>query len=305
MPNPANTALTPQDDYQAGFNYRKQWASVPAPFQTISAYAHLQALRNQNETNWLGLGAAVFSDKAGNGDLSLTRIEGFVAYHVQLGLNAMVSAGASVANVQRSVQPGKLVYDMQWDGFQFNRAMATGEGGNIAQDKYFDVGAGINFAYFPNEDVYIKLGLGMSHINSPVESFYNQNNKISPRPNVNLDAVFKLNPTFILNPSIYYTTQRGAAQLMYGTLTQFNVTPENSNTTTALIFGAFHRWDESIVGAIGLDIENLRIMSSYDFTISSLGSTNKGRGAMEFGVTYKGLYGDGSRGRRSYGCPRF
>lgn len=305
--NPANTALMPTDDYQAGFNYRKQWATVPVPYQTISAYASLQAMRNKNETNWLGLGAAVFNDKAGDGVLSLSRYEGFVAYHVQLGLSAMISVGASVASVQRRVDYSKLTFGMQWEPerFGFNKTFANGEDANNERTKYTDIGAGVNFAFFPNEDVYLKIGIGMSHVNRPRESFYNQGNRISSRPNANIDLVFKINPAFILNPSIYYTTQRGATELICGTLGQFNVTSENSPTKTSLILGGYYRLNESLVGAVGMQMGGLRIMTSYDFTVSTLGSVNKGRGAMEFGITYSGVYGEGSRTRQSYGCPRF
>src|SRR5687768_13145294 len=62
--NPANTALMPEADYRVGFNYRKQWASIPVPYKTTSAYADFQAMRTRNESNWLGVGVGFFSDKA-------------------------------------------------------------------------------------------------------------------------------------------------------------------------------------------------------------------------------------------------
>src|SRR5688572_11237773 len=62
--NPANTALMPESDYRIGVNYRQQWAAIPVPYKTISAYADFQALRNKNLTNWMGLGLAFWNDKA-------------------------------------------------------------------------------------------------------------------------------------------------------------------------------------------------------------------------------------------------
>lgn len=304
--NPANTALLPASDFRLGANFRRQWTSVPVPFQTISAYADLQLLRNQNITNWLGLGLAFFNDKAGSGELSLTKVEGFVAYHVQMGQFSMISVGASVGTVQRTVDFNKLTYDRQWDGFNFNRNMANGEDANIQRTRYMDVGAGVNLAWFPNEALYCKLGLGISHINQPRESFYNQNNRVSMRPNANFDVRLQVNPNFILNPSVYYTAQRGANQLTFGALMECNVTPEaDEGLRTSLLFGGYHRLGESIIGAIGLQFNDIRLMSSYDFTVSTLSNANKGRGAMEIGIIYQGVYGDISRGRSSYGCPRF
>jgi type IX secretion system PorP/SprF family membrane protein len=302
--NPANTALMPNSDYRVGFNFRKQWASVPVPYRTISAYGDFQAMRNKNQTNWMGLGVAFFNDVAGDGDLSLSRIEGFVAYHVEMGISSMLSVGISAASVQRKVDFNKFTFNNQWDGFSFDPTLATGESGYVAKTSFLDVSAGVNYAYFPNEDVYIKLGVGLGHLNQPKESFYNQSNQIGFRPTANFDGLFKLNASVILNPSIYYTSEKNASEIVYGTLFQVNVAGVDANATS-LILGAFHRWNEAVIGTIGLQIGEMRVMSSYDFTISSLSPFNKGKGAFELGLKYEGLYGEGSRGRRSYNCPRF
>mgnify|MGYP000843840980 CR=1 FL=1 len=306
--NPANTALMPDNDFRVGVNYRNQWASVPVPFRTYSVYGDLQAMRNRNYTNWLGLGFAFWNDKAGDGDLSLSRIEMNVAYHVQMGEVAMISAGVSAANVQRTVDFNKLTFDAQWDGFRFDPSKINGENGYSARTSFFDVGAGINFAYFPNENTYLKIGLGAAHLTQPKESFFGQENKLGIRPTGNIDLMVKLNPAIILNPSVYYTTQKGAMELLYGTLFRVNVSNADkgyNRPTTTLILGAFHRWNEALVGTIGLQYGPFKFMSSYDFTLSSLSGANKGRGAFEIGMVYEGVYGELSRSRQSYNCPRF
>src|ERR1700679_3781535 len=66
--NPANTALMPDYDYRFGMNYRNQWAAVPVPYNTFSAFADFKVGGNKNNethNNWLGLGLAFFNDKAG------------------------------------------------------------------------------------------------------------------------------------------------------------------------------------------------------------------------------------------------
>ena len=77
LENPANTALMSDYDYRAGVNYRNQWAAVPVPYNTASAFVDLQAFRKEEGHGWLGIGGAVFSDRAGDGNLALTRFEGF------------------------------------------------------------------------------------------------------------------------------------------------------------------------------------------------------------------------------------
>ncbi|HRO42531.1 MAG TPA: PorP/SprF family type IX secretion system membrane protein [Flavipsychrobacter sp.] len=303
--NPANTALMPDNDYRVGVNYRNQWAAVPVPYRTYSVYGDLQALRNRNYTNWLGLGFGFWSDKAGNGDLSLSRIEMNVAYHVQMGESAMISAGVSVAQAQRTVDFNKLTFDRQWDGFRFDPAKTNGENGYTARTSFFDLGAGVNLAYFPNENTYLKIGMGLAHLTQPKETFYGQENKMGMRPTGNVDLLVKLSNNVIFNPSVYYTTQKGAMELLYGTQFKVNVSDPKQRTVTALIVGAYHRWNEALVGTLGLQHGQFRFMTSYDYTMSSFNTATKGRGAFEIGIVYEGVYGEFSRTRQSFNCPRF
>lgn len=302
--NPANAGLLPTDDYRVGVNYRQQWASVPVPYTTISAYGDFQAMRNKNQTNWLGAGFAFWNDKAGVGNLSLTRIEAILAYHIQLGQYNMFSFGASGAYAQRKVDFSAFTFGNQWDGLQFNNSLPTNESGYVSQTNYFDVNAGINYAFFPNENVYIKVGAGMAHLTQPKESFYGQDNKLGMRPTVNIDALFKLNEYIILNPSVYYTNQKGAYELLYGTLFSVSVSHDDRKPTE-LILGGYHRLGDAVVGVIGLRYQQWKIMSSYDFTVSTLGTANKGRGAFEMGLVFQAQYNSFSRERNTYNCPRF
>lgn len=307
--NPANTALLPDNDFRVGVNYRNQWASVPVPYRTYSVYGDMQALRNRNYTNWLGVGFAFWNDKAGNGDLSLSRVEMDIAYHVQMGEFSMVSVGGSAASVQRTVDFNKLTFDRQWDGFHFDASKANGEAGYSDRSSYFDVGAGVNYAWFPNENIYLKFGVGVAHLTQPRETFYGQTNTLGIRPTGNFDLLVKLSNSVILNPSIYYTTQKGAMELVYGTLFTVNLVASKKGSfeekSTMLILGAHHRWNEAIVATIGLQYGQFKFMGSYDATISSFSTVNGGRGAFEVGIVYEGVYNILSRQRRTFNCPRF
>jgi type IX secretion system PorP/SprF family membrane protein len=302
--NPANTGVSTCADYRAGAIYRRQWASVPVPFQTISAFADVKLFKSKEEHNWLALGLSVYNDKAGNGELSLTNIQGSIAYHVQLGDNSMVSVGGSAGSVQRTVNYNKLTYDSQWDGFTFNRSMANFEDANVGRSSYTDVGAGVNYSYFSSENLMITVGAGVTHLNRPQESFYGQTNQISIRPTISGEMVMRLNPAVIISPSIYYTQQRGASELIYGTLLDFDLSTNYEDLGTSLILGGFHRWNESIVIAAGIRFSDVRIIASYDYTLSTLSPVNKGRGALEFGLMYQGVYNREDKGR-SVRCPRF
>lgn len=302
--NPANTALMNDNDYRIGVNYRNQWAKIPVPYQTMSGYADFQLLREKNQTNWMGMGLAFFNDKAGDGELQLTQYQGSLAYHVQMGEQNLISVGLSGAYVQRSVDFSKLSFDKQWDGFKFDPGISNSETNTTASTKFLDVGAGINFVFFPQENSFLKISLGAAHLNQPTETFYGSSNKVHVRPTANVDALLPFSETFSLNPSIYYTTQNGSYELIYGTLAIAYLGGDKGGTTS-LVLGAFHRWNEAVIGAFGLQWGGVRFIANYDFTVSKLSSANKSNGALEFGIVYYGNYVNARSDRGSTNCLRF
>jgi hypothetical protein len=166
-----------------------------------------------------------------------------------------------------------------------------------------DVAAGLNFAMFPTELLYIKIGGSVAHINKPKESFLNQSNHVSMRPTATVDALARVGTNLVINPSVYYTTQKTAWELMYGSLFMVNVgtaTPQHR-----IIGGAYHRWNDAIVGVLGYEWDGLRIMSSYDYTVSELGQYIHHKGAFELSLRWMGKYKEKGADVRQYSCPRF
>jgi type IX secretion system PorP/SprF family membrane protein len=309
--NPANTALMPDNDFRVGLNYRNQWSVVPVPYNTISAWVDAKVggnSNNENHNNWLGVGFSFFSDKAGDGNLSLAQAQGNLAYHLQLSRTFMLSLGLSGSYVQRSVNYDNLTFDAQWDGLTFNKNIGNAEKIGVIKTTYIKAAPGINFAWFPNENVYVKLGGSVDNINRPTESFYKTSkNTLDYRPIGNLDMLFKTGPVLIVNPSAYFSMQNGASELIVGS--QFRTTLTNTNqinpVVTQLILGAYDRLNDAIIGVAGVQIGGLQFMASYDFTMSQLAPYNASYGALELSLIYTGKYPKNQGVKRTYSCPRF
>jgi type IX secretion system PorP/SprF family membrane protein len=302
--SPANTALMPDNDYRVGVHYRNQWSSIPVPFNTMAAFADFKVAHNQEGNNWLGLGAAVFNDRAGNGSLSLLKMQISAAYHLQMGMSSMLSVGLGAAYVQRSVNYAALTFDAQWDGMTFNSNWSQNEHNAVQKTSYPDLSAGINYAYFPNENVYIKFGVGLLHVNQPNESFYRMDNKLGIRPTANFNLLLKANDNLITEVSAYYTNQKSASELVYGALFSYNVA--STSQPTILLFGVYQRFATAIIPTMGLEWNNIRATVNMDVPTSSVSNAAGVNGALELSIIYKGLYG-GSHGknRSAYNCPRF
>jgi len=306
--NPANTALSPDYDYRIGANYRNQWAVLPVPFNTSSAFADVKiGSGGDKETkNWLGLGGVIFNDRSGNGELSLLQMQGAIAYHLHLSRKMMLSFGGSGALVQRAVNLDKLTFDAQWDGYNFNTRRSNGEKLGTLKASYTTVNAGLNLAFFPNEAVYTKLGVGLANINEPIETFYNSTtNKVNMRPTINLDMLFKTNEQLIINPSVYFGMQGGASELVFGSLFRRNMSSERYAKASELIVGLYHRLGDAVIGVAGYQYSGWQLVANYDFTISTLGPYNAGYGALEISLITGGSFNKGYNSRAMYTCPRF
>lgn len=301
--NPANTGLLAESDWRAGVQYRSQWLTVPVPYNTFSAFADFALMRN-GDGGWLGTGLAMWRDAAGNGDLALTKVQGNIAYHIEMNEYGTLSGGLGVAYTQRSVDLSKLTFEAQWDEFAFNTSAPNNENYANQKTNFLDLSAGLNYSFFNQNDLYIQMSIGAMHINRPLESFYGETNRLGIRPLGHLNAIIKASNSLIINPSIYYTRQKKAQELLIGSLVNLNVSGGGPSLhSNQFIVGAYTRFADAIIGAMGYQWKQNKFMVSYDHTISSLSRGNNGLGGIEFSLIMQGGYNNDSD--QSYNCPRF
>lgn len=306
--NPANTGFIPDADYRLGIQYRNQFSNIMAvPYKTFSFFGDAQVFRNKLENGWLGVGAVVLSDVAGSGSLRSTKIYGSLAYHQMLGNSSLLSAGFNLGYVNKRIDPTALKFPDQFDenlGFFDSKMPTTVVLANTSVN-YFDVQAGINYAYFPTEDVYIHGGYSLHHVNKARESFFadktTTETEIIPMRHIAfVDAMIKVNPAVILNPNIYYTKQTEASEFVAGLNMDYNLSEYGEKQ---FIAGIYYRSGDAVIPVLGFELSNVRFTFTYDITISSLKNFNGSRGALEFSLIKKGFYKD-NQDRQSL-CPKF
>lgn len=305
LTNPANTGFIPDADYRLGASYRNQYSNIMAqPYKTMSIFGDAQVFRNKLETGWLGLGAVILHDVAGSGSLTSTKAYASIAYHQELGLSSLLTAGFNVGWANKRIDQSKLTFPDQFDGKFFDGNQPTSvvlENNNI---NYFDLQVGMNYAYFPTEDIYINAGYSIQHVNQPRESFFgdNGNNKISMRHIAFLNGIFKVNENVIINPNIYYTNQASASELMLGLNGAYNLSEHGEKQ---IIAGLYYRYQDAVIPMIGLEVNNIRFTFSYDVTASSLKNFNHSFGASEFNLLKKGFYNEFNGDKKQVLCPVF
>ncbi len=301
--NPANTGFIPDADYRIGAHFRNQWASIlAAPYRTLSIFGDVQVFRDRIQNGWLGLGGLVLSDQAGSGGLRSTKIYGSVAYHQMLGMSSLLSAGFNVGWVNKRIDQTKLTFPSQFNGIFFDNSIDPGVIFANTSVSYFDMQAGMNYAYFPNENTYINAGYSIHHVNRPMETFFSDlpdSSRLAMRHIGFINALVKLNDRVIINPNMYYTFQAKSHELMAGINANYNLSGAGEKQ---LIAGVYYRSGDAIIPMVGFEISNIRFTFSYDVTTSPLSDFNNSNGAQEFNLMKKGFYGTGAK---DVLCPHF
>jgi type IX secretion system PorP/SprF family membrane protein len=305
--NPANTGFIPDADYRIGANYRNQYVNIMSvPYKTMSIYGDVQVLRDRMENGWLGLGGVILRDVAGSGSLTSTKAYGSIAYHQMLGYSSLLTAGFNVGWANKRIDPSSLKLPDQFNkatGF-FDAGIPTSVVFNNTSTSYLDLQVGMNYAYFPSENVYLNGGLSVHHINRPKETFFSDqdfDNRLAPRYIGFLNASLKLSDMVIVNPMAYYSNQSRASELVIGGNLNYNLSGDGS---TQLLGGLYYRTSDALIPMVGFQWTNLRMTFTYDVTMSQLSAYNNSRGGVEFSLVKHGFFSQMTSNRQSW-CPSF
>lgn len=303
LTNPANTGFNPDFDYRLGGSFRNQWWGLPVPYKTMSVWGDVQLMRDKFYSGWLGVGGMLLRDVAGAGNLTSTKGYASIAWHQELGLNSLISGGFNIGYAAKRIDIANFKWENQWNGRFFDSNVPSGEQFRFSQIGYLDLQAGLNYALFPSDRVYLNAGVSIMHLNRPRESFFDPaltDNRVPVRYNGFINASFKIDDRWIVNPNVYYSTQAGASELVGGLMAQYNLSEYGEQQ---LIGGAYFRPGDAAIGMVGLQWKDVRLTFSYDATTSQLRQFNNGNGAIEFSLIKFGTFS--GRTPRQSRCPTF
>ena len=162
--NPANTGFIPDADYRIGANYRNQYSTImTVPYKTMSIFGDAQVFRDRIDNGWMGLGGVILRDVAGSGKLTSTKVYASAAYHQMIGLNSLLTAGFNAGYVNKQINVTDLKFPDQFDGKFFDNQLPTDVILDRTSTGYFDMQVGMNYAYFPTDNLYVNGGFSVLH----------------------------------------------------------------------------------------------------------------------------------------------
>lgn len=295
-------------DYRAGVNYRTQWASVTVPYRTFDLFADASVGREFFKLNFFSVGLNLIADRAGDGNLAVTKLMASGAYHVILDKGKMndISFGLQAGWVQKTVDYSKFYFDDQWNDTGFDTGLPSGENNITGNFGYPDAAAGISYSYNGMKKLSAYAGFSMYHLLRPKDSFYGDDNHLGLRPVLNAGMSYRLSDHLTAAPSIYYQEEKKAHEFLSGVMMKYAIaSTDDPYVTSNLYIGLFGRFGDALIPVIGYEFSHWRFMASYDVNTSSLKAASKGKGAFEVSLIYIGRSKKHQGVRIDLPCPRF
>lgn len=165
--NPALSG-TSEADLRFSSLYRKQWGSVPIPYESFTASYDQKLGMPRLKSETLGVGAYFRYDQAGDGQLSWAQMGLSAAYALKLNATQRVSLGIGVQWGQRALDNRGLFWGDQFNGDVFDPTQASAEAFVQSRAFYFSSATGLLWqAQHRTRRHYAEVGISTSHLNRP------------------------------------------------------------------------------------------------------------------------------------------
>lgn len=283
-------------DIQGIINYRTQWNSVGAPFQTIAASADVRLNQNKrSKSGHLAVGLNFFNDQAGQARISTNNVNLNVAYHLLVNDENTIGLGMYTGFGQRSLDGASGQWGSQYDGSAFNPNLPSGETFANPNFTFFDVGAGLVYTYGTdetsmrkNDGVKVNAGYAVFHVNRPSFSFIgNGEDPLYMRHSMFANASIGIGSTTMsFDPGVYVQLQGPNSEVLVGA--DYRVLLNEGSKITGQIkkssiaFGGFFRNKDAVIARVLLEYADFGGGFSYDFNVSTLSEVTRARGGAEF-----------------------
>lgn len=289
--NPAMTGVFDGSVRVIG-NYRNQWKSVTADYQTFMASADFN-IGGFGGNNIIGIGGQIISDVAGDLDFRTTATSASLSVMQALDdkKEHMIIGGVQFGQVSHRFDPSKIV------AFEDEPQLFQDGASNL---NYFDLSAGLLWYKKMKKGQYYYMGGSIQHLNEPDVSFYGRNgngvDQLYRRYIVHGGANLNLTSNYTLIPNFIYMDQGPHTEFTLGSFMQYKSPKQKAEgkKMASLMLGAWMRsYDvqesiglDAVVAAVRVDYGAMTFTLSYDFNVSSLSAVSNGRGGPELSLIY-------------------
>ncbi|HTF80104.1 MAG TPA: PorP/SprF family type IX secretion system membrane protein [Cytophagales bacterium] len=295
-------------------NYRMQWRSIVNPYVS-NQVTGIVPIKNKAEfhNHKGGIGATLYSDRAGDGNLKTNGFSVSAAYNLPLAKSTYnyLSFGLQLGFIQKSLDFNNLQWGSQYNSFVgFDANVNPNETTLLSTKIYPDISGGIMWYYNKNKDYEESkwsayLGASGYHLNQPNESLAQGSMHRLPillRGHGGLE--FKMGPRVTFSPNVLYAYQKSQSQINAGAYLGFRLF-DNANALTSngrFMLGGWCRIKDAYVGSVAFATDSYQIGLSYDMNSSDLRYKTRGRGAYEISLVVRKIK---NKQLERFSTPRF
>lgn len=280
--NPALTGVY-NGDARVHANYRSQWSGVPVGYTSADLGADLK--HRFKKGHYLGYGALVNYDRAGDLNLGWNSINGFLSLSLKLGEKGFITPGLTVGYNQRGFDQNNVTTGNQWNGKGVGPT-AGAENIGVDQLNYVDVGVGLNYRWQKAYRKHLDIGGSLSHINKPNQLFQGTDSLSMARPQkLNLYAMLNyplLDDLDILINGLY-SNQTPYREIVINAQGKIYLSKAKDK---ALYLGAGYRFEDAWYPMIGIQLGQFYGAFSYDLNLSPWDVASNGNGGPELSLRY-------------------
>ncbi len=283
--NPANTGNY-NGNWRLLNNYRQQGNQV-SPYYTTTTIAldHPVYIRNEKAS----LGIIFIHDNSSAFSFFTNKIYLSSAYFVKTTSNSYLHMGLQAGYVFKNLNNEKQSYPDQFDmsSGQFNSNLYTAEPMQKQFTNYLDLNWGLVYSYLL-DNYKIEIGIAMFHYNKPKESFFEAENRLTPKYITHIYYQQKLPNKFYIKPILLYAQQNKASEILLGIRTGLKTDSKIfKDINTGILFrGGINRTQDAIIAQTGFHFKNYIISMAYDINISSKRNRTYTGNAFEISLSY-------------------
>lgn len=298
-----------------GVNSRVQWSNVPGKFTTNTFNANIGCAPGR-----FGLALTGYDHVEGEGFLRTQNaaMQASVNLPGKLGRifgkklrrqKFIMSGGISLGVGQKKLDWSKLTFSDQFTAYEgFTGKASAAHGYSETSNMIFDLSAGLRMqAQLNRKGSYVSFGGAIFHLNKPVETFYDTDNRLPPR--------------YTFHFFSYFQTKKFTNKPNYLSVGMISDNQQYLRTNTLMVSKDVEHWAKVSMGfrrqnflLVDRNVDALILQGlvsfggltlgySYDITISKLGPHNT-FGTHEIGIAYNFGFGmcgggKGKRGKKS------
>ncbi len=298
-------------------NYKNQWASVAAPYQTFGISVEKALKHLKLKKAYVGSSFSLFRDQAG--DASLGTLAANLGFNVVIKVSqyGKLSGGLGGGFNYKTIDPTKLKWESQYDGYKYNATTPSGEAVPYSTILQGDFVAGVDYHYAKSER-YIsaqdgtKFDVGISgfHFNAPKYSFAGTGDRQYAKviAHANFDIGIK-SAGVALVPSLVYMRQGPSQEIDAGFMFKYIIQDQSVYTgikkACAISLGAYYRVGDAVIPTLLIQYDKFALGASYDLNVSQLTATSKLKGGMEFSLRFNTSPGYGKSLGGSFNRPTY